>query len=669
MTVKLTIDGKDIEVEEGTSILNACKIAHKEIPVFCYHPRLNIAGNCRMCLVEIEHYQKPIASCSTNVSEGMVIYTKSQMVEESRKGVLELLLINHPLDCPICDQGGECDLQDISMNYGTGNSRYKFYKRAVSNKYMGPFIKTVMNRCIHCTRCIRFGTEIAGIEEIGTKGRGENTEIISYLEKAITSELSGNIIDICPVGALTNKPYAFHGRPWELTHTNSIDVLDAVGSNIRIDTRDNQVLRIMPRTNDEINEEWIGDKTRFAYDGLSYQRLDKPYIRKNKKLVPCTWNEAFETIANKIKKLDASEIGALSGDLSDQESQLALKILLDQLNVKNRDCRVDGAMLSFAHRSHYLFNTTIKDIEHSDAVLLIGCNPRVEATIVNMRLRKAVVKNNCIIGLIGEPVDLTYPYENLGNSQNILDDIIKGTHPFSKKLKNAKKPSIIFGISCFLGKNAPLIFPYINKLHQKFAAQINILHTAAGRVGGLDIGFVPAPGGKNFLEIVESTTSGSIKLLYLLNVDIDVDFGKAFIIYQGHHGDKGAQQADVILPGAAFSEKTATYVNMEGRSQRTNQALLPPGDAKEDWKIIRALAEKIGKTLPFDFLPQLQELLPESTDLTIAFEPLKTNSINGRIEHFNSININYYMHDVISRYSINMVNAVREIQESKRGNF
>ncbi len=666
MTVKLTIDGKEIEVAAGTSILNACEAAAKEIPVFCYHPRLSVAGNCRMCLVEVEKSKKPIASCATPVAEGMVVHTKTPMVEKARKGVLELLLINHPLDCPICDQGGECDLQDLTVNYGPGSSRYKFYKRAVTNKYMGPFIKTVMNRCIHCSRCTRFATEIAGVEELGTQGRGESSEIAGYLGKAITSELSGNMIDICPVGALTNKPYAFHGRPWELTHTDSIDVHDAVGSNIRIDTRDNKVLRIMPRVNEDINEEWISDKTRFAYDGLACQRLDKPYIRKNKKLVPCSWNEAFETIHKKIKKLDASEIAALAGDLSDQESQLALRMLLDAIGVKNRDCRTDGAMIPFEHRSHYLFNTTIKNLENADAILLIGCNPRHEATMVNTRLRKAVIKNNCTIGLIGEPVDLTYPYQSLGNTQAVLDEIIKGTHPFSKVLKTATNPALILGVNCFLDSTKKSILSYINKLHEKFNAQINILHTAAGRVGGLDVGFVPASGGKDFHQILEATQSGDLKLLYLLNVDIDADFADTFVIYQGHHGDKGAQKADVILPGVAYSEKIATFVNMEGKSQSTNQAVSPPGEAKEDWKIIRALSEILGKTLPFNTLAQLQELLPKFDEST-AFEPFKTSSLKSNFKRFEPVIMSYYMHDVISRHSVNMANAIREIQEDKRG--
>ncbi len=661
--VKLIIDDQEVEVASGTTILKACQSITKEIPVFCYHPKLKVAGNCRMCLVEVEKSPKPIASCTTPVSEGMVVYTKTPMVEKARKGVLELLLINHPLDCPICDQGGECDLQDLTLNYGSGNSRYKFYKRAVPNKYMGPFIKTVMNRCIHCTRCVRFATEIAGVQEIGTHGRGEHTEIINSLGKAIRSELSGNMIDICPVGALTNKPYAFHGRPWELQHTDSIDVLDAVGSNIHIDVRDNKVLRITPRTNEDINEEWISDKTRFAYDGLACQRLDKPYIRKNKKLVPCSWDEAFDAIRKQITKVNSSEIAALAGDLADQESQLALRMLLDAMDVKNRDCRVDGAMIPYDHRSHYLFNTTIKNLENADAILLVGCNPRHEATMVNARINKAV-KNHCIIGLVGEQVDLAYPYQFLGDSPSILSEIAKGAHPFAEVLKIAKNPVIILGTSCFLNTDLSSILRDCNELYTKFNIGLNILHTAAGRVGGLDVGFVPASGGKNFHEIIDGTKAGDIKFLYLLNVDIDADFNNAFVVYQGHHGDCGAAHADVILPGAAYTEKAATYVNMEGKSQQTNQALLPPGDAKEDWKILRALSETLSKPLPFNTLAQLQDLLPKF-ELPTMFEPFKATASKGKVKRFKPAVTNYYMHDVISRYSTNMANAVQEIQGGK----
>jgi NADH-quinone oxidoreductase subunit G len=663
--VKMVIDDQEIEVARGTTILKACQSITKEIPVFCYHSKLKVAGNCRMCLVEVENSPKPVASCATQVSEGMVVRTKTPMVKKARKGVLELLLINHPLDCPICDQGGECDLQDLTLNYGSGNSRYKFYKRAVSNKYMGPFIKTVMNRCIHCTRCVRFATEIAGVQEIGTRGRGESMEIISYLDKAVSSELSGNMIDICPVGALTNKPYAFHGRPWELQHTASIDVLDAVGSNIYIDVRDHKVLRITPRINEDINEEWISDKTRFAYDGLACQRLDKPYIRKNKKLIPCTWDEALQAISKQLSKVKPAEIAALTGDLVDQESQLALRMLLDVLDVKNRDCRVDGAMIPYDHRSHYLFNTTIKNLENADAILLVGCNPRHEATMVNARIHKAV-HNTCAVALIGEQLDLTYPYQFLGNEPSVLNELQKDSHPFNKILKTAKNPVVILGTSCFLDANSVAILHQVNELHKKFNVQVNILHTAAGRVGGLDVGFVPASGGRNFREIIDGTKTGDIKFLYLLNVDIDADFSNTFVVYQGHHGDLGAAQADVILPGAAYTEKTATYVNMEGKSQQTKQALLPPGDAKEDWKILRALSEILNKPLPFNTLAKLQELLPKF-ELPPPFEPFKVKASKGKPECFKSMVTNYYMHDVISRYSTNMANAILEVQGGKHG--
>ncbi len=656
--VKLIIDDIEVEVEPGTSILNACGELDKEIPVFCYHPRLKVAGNCRMCLVEVEKSSKPVASCATAVYEGMVVRTKTPMVEKARKGVLELLLINHPLDCPICDQGGECDLQDITLNYGSGNSRYDFSKRAVPDKYMGPFIKTVMNRCIHCTRCVRFATDVAGVQEIGTSGRGENTEIISYLGKAISSELSGNMIDICPVGALTNKPYAFHGRPWELLGIDSIDVLDAVGSNIRIDVRDQQVMRIMPRLNEAINEEWISDKTRFSYDGLACQRLDKPYIRKDGKLTACSWDEAITTVCQKIVETKPHEIAALAGDLADQESILALRMLLDSVGVDNRDCRVDGAMVPYEHRSHYLFNSTIQNIEEADAVLLIGCNPRYEATMVNARLHKAVINNHCKIALIGKAVNLTYPYMHLGNTASALDEFIKGSHSFLDILKNAKKPMVILGTSCFMQDQLGILNS-VNRLFKEYACQVNILHTAAARVGGLDVGFVPKETGKNFNQIIDSAKNGSLKLLYLLNADIDESYGDAFVIYQGHHGDIGASRADVILPGPAFSEKNSTYVNMEGVVQQTKQGLMPPGDAKEDWKIIRAISEKLSKPLPFNTLAQLQNLLPYLAKPD--FEPF--NLVNAKLsqEPFKTAVANYYMNDVISRHSVNMANAINEI--------
>jgi len=656
--VKLIIDNLEIEVAPGTSILKACQMLDKEVPVFCYHPRLKVAGNCRMCLVEVEKASKLSAACVTEVAEGMVVHTKTPLLERSRKGILELLLINHPLDCPICDQGGECDLQDITVSYGSGSSRYQFYKRAVSNKYMGPFIKTFMNRCIHCTRCVRFATDIAGIEEIGTSGRGEHTEIISYLDKAVVSELSGNMIDICPVGALTNKPYAFHGRLWELAHTDSIDVLDAVGSNIRIDVLDQQVVRIMPRLNEAINEEWISDKTRFSYDGLSCQRLDKPYIKKDGRLTACSWDEALTFVCQKLGEFVPHETAALAGDLADQESQLALRMLLDEMRINNRDCRVDGALIPHDHRSHYLFNSTIENLETADAIVLIGCNPRTEATMVNSRIRKAVMHNNCKVAVIGEAKDLTYPYLHLGDTPLALKAV-------SLFLKDAKNPIVILGVSCFKQNTAAAILSATNLLYQKSNCQVNVLHTAAGRVGALDVGFVPKDNGLNFNQIVDGAAKGSIKFIYLLNVDIAANFGNAFIVYQGHHGDSGAHHADVILPGAAFSEKCSTFVNMEGVGQQTSPALSPPGEAKEDWQIIRALSEKLGKPLPFNTLQQLQSLLPKPAKTD--FEPFETISAELSNEPFQTTVSNYYMHDVISRHSTNMANALKEIIGGQRG--
>lgn len=664
--VKLLIDEHEVEVAPGTSILQACEKLAVEVPTFCYHPRLKIAGNCRMCLVEVEKSPKPVASCATPVAEGMVVHTKSNMVEKARKGVLELLLINHPLDCPICDQGGECDLQDLTLNYGPGNSRYKFYKRAVTNKYMGPFIKTVMNRCIHCMRCVRFITDIAGIPEIGSSGRGENTEVISYLDKSLTSELSGNIIDLCPVGALTNKPYAFHGRPWELTHTDSIDVTDGLGCNIRLDSRGGEILRVMPRINEAINEEWISDKTRFFYDGLKSQRLDAPYIKVNGKLISCSWSEAFAVIKEKISVLKPDQIAAISGDLADQESQLALRLLLDELGVKNRDCRPYGALIPYDDRSQYLFNSTIQGVEQADAILLVGANPRLEATILNARIRKAVINNAAKVALIGNEIDLIYPYQFLGNTAEVLQAIADDKHEFAAILKSAKNPIIILGMDCFKRSDLNAILSSVNTLQKKYGITVNVLHASAACVGGLDAGFTPLEGGKNTKEIIDLSKNGAVKLVYLLNSDMSVDFGDAFVVYQGHHGDLGAHQADVILPGLAFSEKNSTYVNTEGLSQLTKAALPAPGDAKEDWKIIRALSESLGKSLPFDNVESLRKLFPKHNDHSL-FVPFKVSTRNFSNEPFKPFIENYYMHDVISRHSKNMANAILEIVEGQQG--
>lgn len=606
--IRLTIDGHEIDVPEGTTVLQACQDLSIEIPIFCYHSRLPIAGNCRMCLVEVEKSPKPVASCAMPATNGMIVHTKSDMVEKARKGALEFLLINHPLDCPICDQGGECDLQDITINYSRGESRFDLNKRAVSEKYMGPLIKTAMNRCIHCTRCIRFSDEIAGIPEVGTMNRGEYTEI-STLENAMSSELSGNLIDICPVGALTNKPNAFHDRSWELKKTNGIDVMDAVGSNIRIDSRGNKVLRILPRLNELVNEEWISDRTRFACDGLSSQRLDQPYRRIDGKLIPCTWEEALHTIHNAVSPLSGSQIAGLAGDLVDIESTYALRLLLDALKSPHRDCRQDFANLPYGNPTHYRFNTTIQGLEDADLILLVGTNPRTEAALVNARIRKRYLCGNVTIGLIGDQVDLTYPYQHLGTCATELKMMLDTNNFFAKALAQAKRPVIILGQACFTRSDSHSLLQVVQSILTEVPAFIqdgwngyNLLHTRAGRVGALTVGFTPNESGFDTAEILKGCQSGDIKFVYLHGVDeIEATaFGDAFVVYQGHHGDQGAHRADVILPGAAYTEKDGLYMNTEGRVQRSYAAISPPGKAKVDWTIIRALSEVLNHTLPFD---------------------------------------------------------------------
>ena len=682
--VKLTIDGKSIEVEPGTTILSACEQLAIEIPVFCYHPGLSIAGNCRMCLVEVDKVSKPVASCAMPVSEGMVVHTRSSMVEKSREGNLEFLLINHPLDCPICDQGGECDLQDITMAYGRGESRFELNKRAVKDKYMGPLIKTNMTRCIHCTRCIRFADEIAGVSEIGTLGRGENVEITS-LENAIRSELSGNLIDICPVGALTSKPYAFHGRSWELTKTESIDVLDAVGSNIRIDTRGREVMRILPRLNEDINEGWISDRTRFAYDGLKYQRLDTPYMRTQGKLKPATWDEVFQTIHDKLKTTQGAEIAAIAGNLADCESMLALKDLMTKLGSPHLDCRQDRCIIAYDDRCHYIMNTGISQIEYSDCILLIGTNPRHEAPLINAGIRKAYLKSNASIGVIGPKMDLNYPHDRIGELPSSLEEILTDSHSFTKKLKDARKPILIIGQAVFKHVDKGAILYTVQKLLEsyKFIQNdwngYNVLHTAAARVGALDIGFVPQKNGLDIASILEACQKGKIKVLYLLGADeLPMDeLGDTFVIYQGHHGDKGAHRADVILPGCAYTEKTATYVNTEGRAQLAIQAVPPPGEAKEDWVIINALCASMGYHPNYNTWDEIQTALRkihpafEKKDELVkenwkAFKcAVKTTYSN---EPFVMPIQNFYMNDSITRHSANMAACVQEIIFGKQSN-
>lgn len=683
---KLTINDHLIEVEAGTTVLQACEQLGIEIPVFCYHPRLSIAGNCRMCLVEMEKSPKPVASCAMPAGEGMVIRTNTPLVEKARRGVLEFLLINHPLDCPICDQGGECDLQDLTLNYGPGESRFELNKRAVTNKYMGPLIKTIMTRCIHCTRCVRFSNEIAGTAELGGFERGEHTEISTYLEGAVTSELSGNLIDVCPVGALTNKPYAFHGRPWELTKTDSIDVMDAVGSNIRIDTRGREVMRILPRLNEDINEEWISDKTRFSYDGLKRQRLDQPYIRQNGKLLPATWEAALQAVASVLTSVQPQEIAAIVGDQADCESIIALKDVMTNLGVPHLECRQDGSCHEASNRSSYLFNTTIAGIEQADLILLVGTNPRVEAVMVNARLRKRYLKGAVTIASIGPQVDLTYPYDYLGDQASLLKEILESTHPFAARLKTAKRPMIILGQGALTRRDGHQILLLCQGIAEKFNLiqndwnGFNVLHTAAARVGALDLGFVPQSGGADLHGIFSGCQQGRIKVVYLLGVDeiAAAQFGEAFTIYQGHHGDAGAHQADVILPGAAFVEKTATYVNTEGRPQRTLKATTPPGLAKEDWRILRALSEYLGRPLPYAADSEIAHRLIEENPIFAqmgeiygAAWHLISNKNTETLSHLplKSTIDNFYMTDPISRHSAIMAECLLAVEKKKEASI
>ena len=610
---KLTIDGREVEVPAGTTILQACEHAGIEVAHFCYHERLAIAGNCRMCLVEVEKSPKPIASCAMPATDGMVVLTKSPKAIKAQKGVMEFLLINHPLDCPICDQGGECDLQDQAMAYGFDRGRFEENKRAVRDKDFGPLVETHMNRCIHCTRCIRFLTEIAGVEELGATGRGEDMEITTYIERALGSELSANIIDLCPVGALTSKPYAFVARPWELTKTESIDVMDAVGSNIRIDARGPQVLRVLPRIHEGINEEWISDKTRYAIDGLVRRRLDHPYIGREPKR-EADWREAFELVADRLKIVPGERIAAVAGDLCDAEAMFALKELLTGLGATSLDCRQDSAKLDARCRAGYLFNTTIAGIEEADACLLVGTNPRWEASMINARLRKRHLQGGFRVAAIGPALDLTFPVEMLGEGGDLLNALAAGEHRWATILRNAKNPMIVLGQGALARPDGARILGAARSIAESFGLVredwngFNMLHKAAARVAGLDLGFVPGPGGRDVEGILAGCKSGDIEVLYLLGADeIDPsDLGAAFVIYQGHHGDRGARRADVILPGAAYTEKDGTYVNTEGRVQLAHRAVFPPGEAREDWKILRALSGGVGHPLPFDTLRELR---------------------------------------------------------------
>ena len=611
---KLTIDGQETEVPPGTTVLQACQGLGIEIAHFCFHERLAIAGNCRMCLVEQERAPKPIASCAMPVADGMVILTQSEKAKKARHAVMEMLLINHPLDCPICDQGGECDLQDQAMAYGFDRGRYHENKRAVADKDFGPLVATNMTRCIHCTRCIRFLTEIAGVSELGATGRGEDMEIGTYIERALGSELSGNIIDLCPVGALTSKPYEFNARPWELRKTESVDVLDAVGSNIRIDARGARILRVLPRLNETVNEEWISDKTRFAIDGLIRRRLDRPYVRRGGKLVEAEWREALDLVADRLKSVPGERIAAVAGDLCDAEAMFALKSLLSGLGATSLDCRQDGAKLDASARAGYLFNTTIAGIERADACLLIGTNPRWEAPIVNARLRKRYLQGGFKVAAIGAALDLTFPVEMLGAGGETLAALGRGSHTSGEWLKGAQAPMLILGQGALARPDGTQVLGAARALAESLGMLrddwngFNVLHCAAARVAGLDIGFLPSAGGRDVAGILDGCRKGDVEVLYLLGADeLDMaDTGSAFVIYQGHHGDRGAACADVVLPGAAYPEKDGTYVNTEGRAQLGRRAAFPPGEAREDWAIVRALSGALGKPLPFDSLGELR---------------------------------------------------------------
>ncbi|MES5096681.1 NADH-quinone oxidoreductase subunit NuoG [Agrobacterium sp. BA1120] len=686
---KLKVDGKEIEVPDHFTLLQACEEAGAEVPRFCFHERLSVAGNCRMCLIEVKGGPpKPAASCAMGVrdirggpnGELPEVFTNTPMVKKAREGVMEFLLINHPLDCPICDQGGECDLQDQAMAFGIAGSRYAENKRAVEDKYIGPLVKTVMNRCIHCTRCVRFTTEVAGISELGLIGRGEDAEITTYLEQAMTSELQGNVVDLCPVGALTSKPFAFTARPWELGKTETIDVMDALGSAIRVDTRGREVMRVMPRVNEAINEEWISDKSRFIWDGLKTQRLDKPYVRKDGRLQPATWGEAFAAIKAGVASTSGEKIGAIAGDLASVEEMFALKSLLASLGSTNVDCRQDGTALDPSlGRASYLFNATIEGIEHADALLIIGSNPRYEASVLNARIRKRWRRGGFPVAVIGEAGELRYEYEYLGSGTDTLSDLASGSHSFIEKLEAAKNPMIIVGQGALSREDGAAVLSAAAKLAVSVGAVsgewngFSVLHTAAARVGGLDIGFVPADKLANAASIAASS-----EVLFLLGADeIDLSAKSAKLtVYIGSHGDNGAMNADVILPGAAYTEKSGIWVNTEGRVQMGNRAGFAPGEAREDWAILRALSDVLGHKLPFDSLSALRAQLyiahPHFADAdeiavadAAAIETLATKAGSLNKAGFASPVKDFYLTNPIARASAVMA----ECSALARNNF
>ena len=660
--LKLKVNDIEVEVEEGLTVLQACEKAGAEIPRFCYHEKLSIAGNCRMCLVEMEKSPKPIASCAMPAADGMVIKTNTPKIEKSRKGVMEFLLANHPLDCPVCDQGGECDLQDQSMFYGIDKSRFKENKRAVPEKNMGPLIKTQMTRCIHCTRCVRFATEIAGVPELGAIGRGEDMQITTYLEQSVQSELSGNVIDLCPVGALTSKPYVFEARPWELKKTQTIDVMDAVGSNIRVDTYDWEVKRVLPVINEDINEEWISDKTRYACDGLLNQRLDTPYIKYNNKFEKASWDEVYKIIKSKIENANKDKICGFVGDLTNMETSFIFKEFLERtVDTKKYDFRSTKRFIDSSKRENYLFNSSINGIEEADLILLIGTNPRFEATMINARIRKAYLSNNTRVISLNDLGDLTYNYQSLDGRVKTIKDIFENNNELSKEIIESKKPMIVFGESFFKIKSASYLF----NLSKKFLSKnnklnddwnpINILSVDAATVGNLDLDIIDKDN-----KILDELHENKFEIIFLLGQD-NLDFKKKdeFIIYQGSHGDRGAEIADIILPGAAYTEQSGHYTNLEGKLQKAYKASYPPGDAKEDWQIINDLAEVMNNRKLFNDKDELESSM---------FNYLKMNKDQQNTELEDKLNESdfadeflkvdykdYYFSNVIARSSKTML--------------
>ncbi len=659
--LKLKVNDIEVEVEEGLTVLQACEKAGVEIPRFCYHEKLSIAGNCRMCLVEMEKSPKPIASCAMPAADGMVIKTNTPKIEKSRKGVMEFLLANHPLDCPVCDQGGECDLQDQSMFYGIDKSRFKENKRAVPDKNMGPIIKTQMTRCIHCTRCVRFATEVAGVPELGAIGRGEDMQITTYLEQSVQSELSGNVIDLCPVGALTSKPYVFEARPWELKKTETIDVMDAVGSNIRVDTYDWEVKRVLPIINEDINEEWISDKTRYACDGLLNQRLDTPYIKYNNKFEKANWDEVYKIIKSKIENANKDRICGFVGDLTNMETSFIFKEFLERtVNTKKYDFRSQKRFIDNSKRENYLFNSSINGIEEADLILLIGTNPRYEATMVNARIRKAFVNNNTKIVSLNDVGDLTYDYKYLNGKTKTIKDIFENNDKLSKQIIEAKKPIVIFGESFFKVKSANYLFnlskEFLNK-NNKLSDNwnpLNLLSTDASTVGNLDLGIIDKSN-----KILDELHNNKFEIIFLIGQD-NLDFKKKdeFVIYQGSHGDKGAEIADIILPGSAFTEQSGHYTNLEGKLQKAYKASYPPGDAKEDWQIINDLAEVMNNRKLFNDKNELESSMLNYLKISQDQQSSEINKINENDFNDEILQIdfkNYYFSNVIARSSKTML--------------